>query len=69
MYERYKHTDSTEKVITLLGKKNTRKKTPKEDSELGFSDLTLTLTINLPHPQQKDMQFSLMHKKIEIQEW
>ena len=38
------------KVISLLGQKNTGKKTPKEDSELGYSDLTLALTLNLPHP-------------------
>ena len=43
--------------------------TPKEDSELGYSDFTLALTFHLPHPQQKDMQLSPMHKKIEIQEW
>ena len=36
MYKRYKHAGSTEKVISLLGKKNTDKKTPKEDSELGY---------------------------------
>ena len=41
---------STEKVINLSGKKNTGKKTPKEDSELGYSDFTLTLTFHLPHP-------------------
>ena len=69
MYTRYRHVGSTEKVISLLGEKNTGKKTPKEDSELGYSDFTLALTFHLPHPQQKDMQFSLMHKKIEIQEW
>ena len=64
MYKRYKHAGSTEKVISLLGKKNTGKKTPKEDSELGYSDFTLTLTFHLPHPQQKkSMQLSLMHKK------
>ena len=45
------------------------KKTPKEDSELGYSDFTLALTFHLPHPQQKDMQLSPMHKKIEILEW
>ena len=63
MYKRYKHAGSTEKVISLLGKKNTGKKTPKEDSELGYSDLTLALTFHLPHPQQKSMQLSPMHKK------
>ena len=46
-----------------MGKKNTGKKTPKEDHEFGYSDFTLALTFHLPHPQQKDMQFSLMHKK------
>ena len=35
-----------------------------EDSELGYSDFTLTLTFHLPHPQQKNMQLSPMHKKI-----
>ena len=64
MYKRYKHAGSTEKVISLLGKKNTGKKTPKEDSELGYSDFTLTLTIHLPHPQQKGMQLSPMHKNL-----
>ena len=64
MYKRYKHAGSKEKVISLLGKKNTGKKTPKEDSELGYSDFTLTLTIHLPHPQQKGMQLSPMHKNL-----
>ena len=64
MYKRYKHAGSTEKVISLLGKKNTGKKTPKEDSELGYSDFTLTLTFHLPHPQQKNMQLSPMHKNL-----
>ena len=67
--QKIRHADSTEKVISLLGKKNTGKKTPKEDSDLGYSDFTLALTFNLPPPQQKDMQLSPMHKKIEIQEW
>ena len=53
MYKRYKHAGSTEKVISLLGKKNTGKKTPKEDSELGYSNFTLTLTIHLPPPPTK----------------
>ena len=64
MYKRYKHVGSTEKVISLLGEKNTGKKNPKEDSELGYSDFTLILTINLPHPQQKGMQLSPMHKNL-----
>ena len=64
MYKRYKHASSTEKVISLLGKKNTGKKTPKEDSELGYSDFTLTLTIHLPYHQQKGMQLSSMHKNL-----
>ena len=63
MNKRYKHAGSTEKVISLLGEKNTGKKTPKEDSEFCYSNFTLTLTFHLPHPQQKDMQFSPMHKK------
>ena len=69
MYTRYRHAGSIEKVISLLGKKSTGKKTPKEDSELGYSDFTLTLTIHLPHPQQKDMQLFPMHKKTEIRDW
>ena len=69
MYTSYRHSSSTEKVIRLLGKKNTGKKTPKEDSELDYLDFTLALTFHLLHPQQKDMQLSPMHKKIEIQEW
>ena len=69
MYTRYRHAGSTEKIISLLGKKNTTKKTPKKDSELIYSDFTLVLTFHLPHPQQKDMQLSLMYKKIEMQEW
>ena len=64
MYKRYKHAGSTEKVISLLGKKNTGKKTPKEDSELGYLDFTLTLIFHLPHPQQKSMQLSPMHKNL-----
>ena len=64
MYKRYRHAGSTEKVISLLGKKNTDKKTPKEDSELGYSDFTLTLTFHLPHPLQKNMQLSPMHKNL-----
>ena len=64
MYRRYIHAGSTEKVISILGEKNTVKKTPKEDSELGYSDFTLTLTIHLPHPQQKGMQLSPMHKNL-----
>ena len=63
MYKIYRHANSTEKVINLLGKKNTGKKTPKEDSELGYSDFTLTLTFHLAHPQQKNMQLSPMHRK------
>ena len=53
MYKRYKHAGSTEKVISLLGKKYTGKKTPKEDSELGYSDFTLALTFHLLHPNKK----------------
>ena len=68
MYKRYRHAVSTKKVISLLEKKNTGKKTPKEDSELGYSEFTLVLTFHFPHPQQKDMQLSPMHKKIEIRE-
>ena len=68
MYKRYRHAGSTEKVISVLGKKNLGKKTTKEDSELGYSDFILALTFHLPHPQQKYMQFYPMHKKIEIYE-
>ena len=68
MYTGYRHAGSTIKIISLLGKKNTGKKTPKEDSELGYLDFSLALTFHLPHPQQKDMQLSSMHKKIEILE-
>ena len=64
MYKRYRHAGSTEKVISLLGKKYTGKKTPKEDSELGYSDFTLTITFHLPHPQQKNMKLSPMHKNL-----
>ena len=67
MYTRYRHASSTKKIINLLGKKNTRKKTSKENSELGYSDFTLALTFHLPHPQQKDMHLSPMHKKIQIE--
>ena len=68
MYTRYRHASSIEKIISLLEKKNTGKKTPKEDSDLGYSDFTLALTFNLPPPQQKDMQLSPMHNKIELLE-
>ena len=64
MYKRYKHAGSIEKVINLLGKKNTGKKTPKVDSVLGYSDFTLTITFHLPHPQQKRMQLSQIHKNL-----
>ena len=65
MYTRYKHAGSTIKIVSLLGKKRIGKKTPKEDSELGYSDFTLALTFHLPHPQKKDMHLSPMHKKIK----
>ena len=65
MYTRYRHAGSTVKIIGLLGKKNTGKKTPKEDSKLVYSDFTLALTFDLPHPQQKDMQLSPMHTKLK----
>ena len=65
MFTRYRHAGSIEKVISLLEKKNTGKKTPKEDSELGYSDMTLALTFYLPHPQQKDMILSPMHEKLK----
>ena len=53
MYKIYRHAGSTEKVISLLGKKNTGKKIPKEDSELVYSDFTLTITFHLPPPPTK----------------
>ena len=65
MYKRYRHDGSTKKVISLLAKKNTGKNTPKEDSELGYSDFILTLTFHLPHPLQKYMQLSPMHKELK----
>ena len=65
MYTRYRLAGSTIKIISLLGKKNTGKKTPKEDSELGYSDFTLELTFHLPHPQQKDMQLYPIHRKLK----
>ena len=55
MYTRYRHVGSTIKRSILLWKKKTAKKIPKENRELGYSDLTLALTLYLPHPQQKDM--------------
>ena len=67
MYTRYGHAGSIVKIMSLLGKKNTGKKTPKES--LGYSDFTLALTFHLSHPQQTDMQLSPMHKKIELLEW
>ena len=36
MYTGYRHAGSTIKIISLLGEKNTGKKTPKEDRELGY---------------------------------
>ena len=52
-----------EKVINLSGKKNTGKKIPKEDSELGYLDFTLALTLHLTQLLKIDMQLSPMHKK------
>ena len=63
MYKRYKHAGSTEKVISLLGEKNTGKKTPKEDSELGYSDFTLHTLSIYPTPNKKSNQLYPMHKK------
>ena len=63
MYKRYRHAGSTIKIINILG--NTDKKTPKEDSELGYLDFTLALTFHLPHPQKKDMQLSQILKIIQ----
>ena len=69
MYTRYRHAGSIIKKISLLGEKNTCMKIPREDRDLGYSHFTIALTFHLPHPQQKDMQLSPMHKKIEIREW
>ena len=65
MYTRYRHAGSTVEIICLLGGKNTDKKTPKEDSELGYSNFNLALTFHSPHHQQKDNQLSPMHKKLK----
>ena len=46
MYTKYRHDGSTVKIISLLGEKNTGKKTPKKDSELGYLDFTLALTFH-----------------------
>ena len=67
MYTRYINAGSTIKIISLLGEKKTGKKNPKEDSELGYSHFTLALTFRLPHPQQKDMQLSPIHKKMKYE--
>ena len=63
IYTRYRHASSIIKIISLLGKKNKGKKTPKEDRELGYSELTIALAFHIPHPQQKNMQLSPIHKK------
>jgi len=57
------------KVISLLGKKNTGKKTPKEDSEFGL--LRLHPNIHYPFtppPTKKACNFP-QYIKIEILEW
>lgn len=41
------------RLNSLLQQKNTGKKPPTEDYELSYSKFTLSLTIHLPHPQQK----------------
>ena len=44
-----------QKLTSLLGGKSTQaRKPPREDSELGYSDFTLTLTFHLLHPQQNE---------------
>ena len=48
------HVGSTKKKQSLR-KKNTRKKTPKEDCELSYSDFTLSLTFLLPYPKKNRM--------------
>ena len=67
MYTRYRHAGKTIKIINLLAKKNTGKKTPKENHELGYSDFTLALTFHLPHSQQKNMELSPMHTKLKYE--
>ena len=63
MSTRYRHAGSTEKVISLLGKKNTGKKTPKEDSE-GLLRLHPNTHFPFTPPPTKKMQLSLMHESI-----
>ena len=71
MYTKYIHAGSTENKnnLSLGEKEHKQENTSKEDSEFGYSEFTVALTFHLPHPQKKDMQFSQMHKKIEIREW
>ena len=68
-YTLYKlwHHRFNRKLISLLRKKNTGKKTPREDCELGYLDFNLTVTFHLLHPKQKNMSLSPMHKKLEKQ--
>ena len=69
MYIRYRNVGSTITIISILGKKNTGKKTLKEDHGLGYSELRLALTLHpnthfkLSPPPQKELQLSPMHYK------
>ena len=53
------------KLSSLLDKKNTGKKTQREDNELGYSDFTLPLIFNLPHPIKKS---AIVPNAIKIKE-
>ena len=67
MYTRYRHAGSTIKIISLIGKKNTGKKTPKDDHELGYSDITLALTLNLPTAHKRTCNYPLCIKKLRYE--
>ena len=69
MYTKYRQVGSTKKIISLLGKKNTGKKAPNEDHELGYSDFTLALTLHLPHPTKEMWNCPQCIKESKIIEW
>ena len=54
-------------LSSLIGKKITCKKTPREDCELGNSDLTEALTFHLTPHQQKIRYCTLTHYKSNAQ--